>query len=102
MFCTCSVSWLLWFGYQYIIYYQYIYSGTVLDGNSCSDGIKSRIISVQEFMACRTVMSMQCVCFRTIAMASRLLNTLGKIGIGLAITGSVLNTALYNGEFEFL
>ena len=25
--------------------------------------------------------------------------TLGKIGLGLAITGSVVNTALYNGKF---
>jgi len=31
-------------------------------------------------------------------MASRLFSTIGKIGLGLAITGSVVNTALYNGK----
>jgi len=30
-------------------------------------------------------------------MAAQLLNTLGKLGIGLAIGASVANTALYNG-----
>jgi len=30
-------------------------------------------------------------------MAAQLMNTLGKLGIGLAIGASVLNTALYNG-----
>ena len=40
-----------------------------------------------------------CICFRIPVMASRLFSTLGKIGIGLAITGSVVNTALYNGKY---
>ena len=31
-------------------------------------------------------------------MASRLFSTVGKIGIGLAVAGSVVNTALYNGK----
>jgi len=35
-------------------------------------------------------------------MASRLFSTLGKIGIGLAVAGSVANTALYNGKFDYL
>ena len=39
-----------------------------------------------------------CICFRVAAMASRLFSTVGKIGIGLAIAGSVVNTALYNGK----
>ena len=39
------------------------------------------------------------ICFRITAMASRMFTTLGKIGLGLAITGSVVNTALYNGKF---
>ena len=31
-------------------------------------------------------------------MAAQIFNTLGKIGIGLAIGASVINTALYNGK----
>jgi len=34
-------------------------------------------------------------------MSARLFNTLGKIGIGLAIAGSVANSALYNGNITF-
>jgi hypothetical protein len=34
----------------------------------------------------------------TSIMASRLFSALGKIGIGLAVAGGVVNTALYNGE----
>lgn len=30
--------------------------------------------------------------------ASKLFETVGKIGLGLAITGGILNSALYNGE----
>jgi len=32
-------------------------------------------------------------------MASRLFGMLGKVGIGLAVAGSVASTALYNGKF---
>lgn len=35
-------------------------------------------------------------------MASRLFSALGKIGIGLAVTGGVVNTALYNGKPSLL
>ncbi len=30
-------------------------------------------------------------------MAAQLLNSLGRIGLGLAVGASVINTALYNG-----
>ena len=30
-------------------------------------------------------------------MAAQLLNTIGKLGVGLAVGASVVNTALYNG-----
>lgn len=33
-------------------------------------------------------------------MASRLFSALGKIGIGLAVAGGVVNTALYNGKLK--
>jgi hypothetical protein len=33
-------------------------------------------------------------------MASRLFSALGKLGIGLAVAGGVVNTALYNGKPE--
>lgn len=32
-------------------------------------------------------------------MAAQLLNNLGRIGIGLALGASVVNTALYNGIY---
>ena len=31
-------------------------------------------------------------------MAAKLLNTIGKLGIGIAVAGSVVNSALYNGK----
>ena len=31
-------------------------------------------------------------------MAAQILNSLGRLGIGLAIGASVLNTSLYNGK----
>ena len=31
-------------------------------------------------------------------MAAKLLNTIGKLGIGLAVAGGVVNSALYNGK----
>lgn len=31
-------------------------------------------------------------------MAGQLLNSLGRLGIGLAIGASVINTSLYNGK----
>lgn len=31
-------------------------------------------------------------------MAAQLLNNLGRIGLGLAVGASVVNTALYNGK----
>lgn len=31
-------------------------------------------------------------------MAGKVLETIGKIGLGLAITGGIVNSALYNGE----
>ena len=30
-------------------------------------------------------------------MAARILNSLGAIGVGLAVTGGIVNSALYNG-----
>ena len=35
-------------------------------------------------------------------MASRLLNSLGRLGLGVAVIGSVVNTALYNGFIHSL
>lgn len=35
-------------------------------------------------------------------MATRLLNTIGKIGLGIAVVGGVAQTALYNGEYYFI
>ncbi len=35
-------------------------------------------------------------------MNSKILNTIGKFGIGLAIAGGVANSALYNGDVLFL
>lgn len=32
-------------------------------------------------------------------MAAKFLNTIGKLGIGVAIAGGVINSALYNGKF---
>jgi hypothetical protein len=34
-------------------------------------------------------------------MATRLLNTIGKIGLGIAVIGGVAQTALYNGEYYY-
>ena len=31
-------------------------------------------------------------------MAAKLLNTLGKLGVGIAVAGGVINSALYNGK----
>ena len=31
-------------------------------------------------------------------MAARLLNNVGRLGIGLAVAGGVMNSALYNGK----
>ena len=31
-------------------------------------------------------------------MAAKLLNTIGKLGIGIAVAGGVVNSALYNGK----
>lgn len=31
-------------------------------------------------------------------MAAKLLNSIGKLGVGVAIAGGVLNSALYNGK----
>ena len=31
-------------------------------------------------------------------MAAKILNSLGKVGIGLAITGGIVSNALYNGK----
>ena len=31
-------------------------------------------------------------------MAAKLLNTLGRLGIGIAVAGGVINSALYNGK----
>jgi len=35
-------------------------------------------------------------------MATRLFSALGKLGVGIAIAGSVVNTALYNGKIILL
>lgn len=35
-------------------------------------------------------------------MASKIFETVGKLGLGLAIVGGVVNSALYNGKEEFL
>ena len=35
-------------------------------------------------------------------MAAQLLNTIGKLGVGLAIGASVVNTALYNGKINLI
>ena len=32
-------------------------------------------------------------------MAARLFNRIGQLGLGVAVVGSVVNTALYNGRF---
>ena len=51
----------------------------------------------------RTVIAVLSTCdkgFRSklnFIMASRLFNAIGKIGVGIAIAGGVVNTALYNG-----
>lgn len=34
-------------------------------------------------------------------MAAQIFNTLGKLGIGLAVVGGVANSALYNGKEFF-
>lgn len=36
------------------------------------------------------------------SMATRLFNALGKVGIGLAVAGGVVNSALYNGMYILL
>ena len=35
-------------------------------------------------------------------MAARVLNSLGRIGLGVAIIGGIANTALYNGMYLYL
>lgn len=37
---------------------------------------------------------------QTASMAGKVLNTIGKLGIGLAITGGIVSNALYNGRFK--
>ena len=32
------------------------------------------------------------------AAAARILNSVGKLGLGVAVVGGVMSTALYNGE----
>ena len=34
-------------------------------------------------------------------MAARLFNRIGQLGLGVAVVGSVVNTALYNGRFHW-
>lgn len=34
-------------------------------------------------------------------MAAKLFETIGKLGLGLALAGGVVNSALYNGEEAF-
>ena len=34
-------------------------------------------------------------------MAARVLNALGKLGIGLAVAGGVVSNALYNGNYIY-
>lgn len=33
---------------------------------------------------------------------AQLFNRIGQLGLGLALTGGVINSALYNGEWKFL
>lgn len=35
-------------------------------------------------------------------MAAKVFESLGKLGLGLAVAGGVVNSALYNGEWEKL
>jgi len=35
-------------------------------------------------------------------MAARVFNSLGRVGLGIAVLGGVVNTALYNGNPAFL
>ena len=38
---------------------------------------------------------------RDTIMAARVLNALGKLGIGLAVAGGVVSNALYNGNYIY-
>jgi len=32
-------------------------------------------------------------------MAAKILNSIGSVGVGLAVTGGIINSALFNGNF---